>query len=152
MAHLIQDRYIKLAGSTPMAQLHFGVKGGTPQLFEGAMLQKDATGTVTRGGTGTGICVGLSTMNVDNSGGADGDLSVKALQGPFWMRNSAAADEITESDRLGPCFMVDDQQVAKTDGASSRGVAGVVLRIDPRKGVLVYIHAVDNAILAAAIA
>ena len=44
--------------------------------------------------------------------------------------NSAAADQITAADIGNDCYGVDDQTVAKTNGANTRSVAGKIYDVD----------------------
>ncbi|MCY1460857.1 hypothetical protein D9M71_784510 [compost metagenome] len=48
----------------------------------------------------------------------------------FAFANSAAGDEITRADIGATAYIVDDQTVAKTDGTSTRSVAGTIRDVD----------------------
>ena len=67
---------------------------------------------------------------VDNTGGANGDKSIKVRRGVFRFANSAAADLIARTEIGKPCYVVDDQTVAKTNNAGARPVAGTVFGVD----------------------
>lgn len=74
------------------------------------------------------------TEGVDNSAGANGDLSVEIETEPAWIAQdgSIAADDIFQH-----CFATDDSTVALT--GTHR--AGVILGVDAAKGVLVgFLH------------
>lgn len=78
----------------------------------------------------------LSTMKVagvakaDVLGGAsDGDETVELESGVFYFANSAGGDEITLADRNRPCFLVDDETVAKTVGVGLRPIAGTIIDV-----------------------
>lgn len=89
-------------------------------------------GYVEPGTTALGlVAVGRFNQTVDNSTGAAGDLRVEVNRGEAyrWL-NSAAADEITQADLFTTCYIVDDETVAKTDGAGTRSVAGTVVGVD----------------------
>lgn len=75
------------------------------------------------------IAVGRFESNFDNTAGKDGDLIALLRQGTFPLFNSGGADAITQLDVGKECFLVDDQTVAKTDGAGTRSRAGKVMRI-----------------------
>jgi len=106
------------------------VKAATT-LYAGAMCAIDATGNAIPFATATGlISVGRCEGRVDNSAGADGDESGRFRTGVFRYANSAAGDEITVDDIGSDCYGVDDQTVAKTDGTSTRSVAGKVFDVD----------------------
>jgi len=99
--------------------------------FAGGIAVLDASGWAKPAVTATGlVCVGRFDEQVDNTDGANGDLSVKVRRGVFRWANSAAADEITAAEIGDDCYLVDDQTVAKTDGTGTRSVAGKVVQVD----------------------
>jgi hypothetical protein len=79
-----------------------------------------------------------ATDNSDNTGGADSAITIRVAQGVFKFNNSAAADAIATADRGRLAYIVDDQTVAKTFGAGTRSVAGVIVDVDS-SGVYVYV-------------
>jgi len=96
-----------------------------------------AAGYAAPGEAATGlVAVGRAEEPVDNTGGDDGDKTVNVMPGIFKWANSADADEITQAEVGTVCYIVDDCTVAKTNGTSSRSVAGVVVGVDA-DGVLV---------------
>lgn len=100
-------------------------------LYAGALIARDASGNATPGAVATTLRgVGRGKERVDNSSGAAGDLNVDIEVGVFQFTNSAAADEITAADIGNDCYIVDDQTVAKTDGTSTRSVAGKIFDVD----------------------
>lgn len=127
MAALTQDRNTHSKDgelfSLPMA--------ASAKVYAGGIVMLNATGYATKGATATGqICAGRAESQVDNSAGADGDLSVTVRSGVFKFVNSASADEITNAEVGDNCYIVDDQTVAKTDGTGTRSVAGKVVGVD----------------------
>ena len=75
-------------------------------------------GAVAVGGVGTRSAVrGRAEATVDNLGAA-GALSLEYRMGSFRFANSAAADQVAQADVGRVCFILDDQTVAKTDGAT----------------------------------
>lgn len=99
--------------------------------YAGGLAALDANGRVTPGATATGLKgIGRFKDRVDNSTGSAGDLNADVERGCFQYANSSSADAITEADVGRPCFIVDDQTVAKTDGGGTRSVAGVVADVD----------------------
>ena len=101
------------------------------QIFAGSLVCLDANGFAVPGATATTLKArGRAEENVDNSAGANGDLSVKTKKGIFVFANSAGGDEITAADIENTCYIVDDQTVAKTDGTASRSVAGKIVSVD----------------------
>ncbi len=76
------------------------------------------------------IALGRFEETVDNSAGANGDLSVKIKRGIFKFGNSAAGDLIAQADVGADCYIVDDQTVAKTNGTATRSRAGKIVAVD----------------------
>jgi hypothetical protein len=108
----------------------FPVKAAA-RLYAGSLVCLDATGFAVKGGVSTTIkAVGRAEEQVDNTSGADGALRITVGCGVFRFANSAAADQITLADVDAPCFVVDDQTVAKTNGTSTRSQAGIVRDVD----------------------
>jgi hypothetical protein len=100
-------------------------------VYAGGIVMLNATGYATPGAAATGqICAGRAEEHVDNSAGADGDLTITVRSGVFKFANSASTDEITAAEVGDDCYIVDDQTVAKTDGTSTRSVAGKVVGVD----------------------
>lgn len=94
------------------------------KIFGGSLIMRNAAGFLTKGATAVGaIGVGRADATVDNIAGA---VSVEYRTGSFLFTNSAAGDLITIADIGKPCFIVDDQTVAKTDATATRSRAGIV--------------------------
>ena len=107
----------------------YGVAAGA-KIYAGALVALDATGYATPGATATTLtAAGRAQEQIDNAGGADGDVNVRVRKGVFRFANESG-DQVTIADVGANCFMVDDQTVAKTDGTSTRSVAGVVAEVD----------------------
>lgn len=103
----------------------------TKKLYAGTIACLSATGFATPGAVATTlIAVGRVKEFVDNSAGADGDLTVNVERGCFRFNNSAAADAITLAQVGTNCYIVDDNTVAKTNGGATRSVAGVIRDVD----------------------
>lgn len=106
------------------------VKGST-LIYAGAIVAMGADGYAVPMSTATTLKgIGRAQERVDNSSGADGAETVRVDRGIFRYANSAAADEITAADIGNDCYGVDDQTVAKTDGTSTRSVAGTIFDVD----------------------
>lgn len=101
------------------------------KIYAGALVARDANGDATPGATATTLLgLGRAEEQVDNSGGQSGDKAVVVRKGVFRYENSSAGDAITTADIGKDCYIVDDQTVAKTDGGSTRSVAGRVYDVD----------------------
>lgn len=101
------------------------------KILAGALAMLNATGYATKGATATGqVCAGRAEETVDNTGGADGAKTINVIPGEFKFANSAAGDAITIAEIGDNCYIVDDQTVAKTDGAGTRSVAGKITGVE----------------------
>lgn len=108
-----------------------GLIAAATEIFAGAMVMRNATGFLVEGQTATGLIgAGVAQEHVDNSAGADGDLSVEFDTEIWRFANSAAADEITAADIGALAYAVDDQTVAKTNGVNTRSPAGTIDNVD----------------------
>lgn len=87
-----------------------------------------ASGVLTNGATALNLkAVGVPQSTLDNSAGA-ASAFMGEVHGGVWgpFGNSAAADQITLAEVGSDCYIVDNQTVAKTNGTSTRSVAGKV--------------------------
>ena len=104
------------------------VKGGAT-IFAGALVMLDAAGLAVAGATAIGqTAVGRADERV--TAVTDGAASVTVRRGTFRFANSAAGDAITRAEIGDACFIVDDQTVAKTNGANTRSQAGIIRDVD----------------------
>jgi hypothetical protein len=127
MSALTKDR------NTParMGDKRVGLVAAAVTIHAGALLMRDASGYLTPGATTTGaVGAGRALEPVDNAAGAAGDKTVTFDAPVSRFFNSAGADEITVADIGSPCFIVDDQTVAKSDGTATRSPAGIVEDVD----------------------
>lgn len=100
-------------------------------IYQGALVASDASGNATPGATATTLKgAGRAEATVDNSAGSAGALSVEIKKGVFKFKNSASGDLIARADIGNDCYIVDDETVAKTNGSSTRSVAGKVFDVD----------------------
>ena len=127
MAALSSDR------NTPIRtaeDFEFPVAAST-LIYAGSLVCINASSLATKGAVATTLkAVGIATERADNSAGAASAIRVKVRRGCFRFANSAAADLIALADIGADCFIVDDQTVAKTNGGSTRSVAGTVRAVD----------------------
>lgn len=100
------------------------------KIFAGALVALDASGNIVPGAVATTLkSAGRSPMQVDNSTGVAGDQKGTIEKGVFKYGNYAV-DPITRADIGNDCYIVDDEQVARTSGGSTRSVAGKIFDID----------------------
>ncbi len=132
MTALTEDR------NTPqsLGDNRVGLVAASTKIFAGAMLMRNAAGYLVNGQAVAGSHgVGRAHEPVDNSTGADGDLTVRFDPGIFRYENSASpADQITVADIGAVAWIDDDQTVAKTDGTGvgmPRSAAGLIEDVDP---------------------
>lgn len=108
--------------------INFPVKAATI-IFAGALVVNDA-GNAAPGRTATTLkALGRAEKYVNNPG-ANGAERIEIRRGIFRFANSTAGDAITLADVGANCFIVDDQTVAKTDGGTTRSIAGVIRDVD----------------------
>jgi hypothetical protein len=101
------------------------------KIFNGALVVLDSSGWAKPGVTATGlIAAGISDVQIDNTDGDSGDLSVTVKRGVFRLNNSADTDLITKAQIGDACYIVDDETVAKTSNGNTRSVAGEIVDVD----------------------
>lgn len=94
------------------------------KVWKGGLVGVDATGMGVDGATATGYQVVLiATADADNTGGADAAISVDCYEAEAYLVNSGT--DACDATCLGNHVWVqDDQTVAKTNGTSTRSIAG----------------------------
>ncbi len=127
MAALTADR------STPSRDgidFSFPVAAST-KIYAGSLVAINSSGYLTKGAASTTLkAAGVAQELADNSAGADGAINAKVRRGVFRFDNSASGDLIALADIGANCYIVDDHTVAKTNGSSTRSVAGVIRSVD----------------------
>ena len=123
-------------------------------IYAGALIAQDTSGDAAPGSVSTTIrALGIAMEQVDNVLGGAGAKTVRYRKGVFAMKNSAAADEITDAQVDEVCYIVDDATVAKTSGVNTRSVAGKVRWLDTVTGLVHvevgYVTNVDGDLVAA---
>lgn len=116
--------------NTPDREAHkrrLGVAAAA-KVFAGTIVVKNATGYAEPATTALAkVAVGRAAETVDNTAGADGDLTVDVERGTFRFGNDGT---VTIAEVGTTCYLVDDQTVAKTDGGGTRSAAGTVFDVD----------------------
>ena len=106
-----------------------GVKAAT-LIPAGVIVSKDTSGRAVNGtATVADVVLGVSREIADNSAGADNAIKVTVQKGVFCFANSSAGDLIVAADVGLPCYVVDNQTVAKTNGTNTRPAAGKVFDV-----------------------
>lgn len=129
MTALLDNRLIDSPGAPDAVPVRMTVPVAAAVLiFVGAIVVTDALGNAAPGAaSGVGlVAAGVSVEKADNSTGAAGDITVDIARGQFILANSAGTDAITIADRHKPCFVADDQTVARTSNNGNRAFAGIV--------------------------
>jgi len=105
------------------------VKANT-KIFQGTLVVVDA-GYAAPGRTALNLrVVGRAEETADNTGGANGAVSVLVRPGVFKFDNDPA-DAIGQADLWADCFITDDQTVCRTNGVNTKSRAGRVVDIEP---------------------
>jgi hypothetical protein len=101
-------------------------------IYAGTMVASDAAGNAVPASASTALKLwGRAEVQVDNSAGAAGDKRINVKPGVFAMNNSGAGVDLIAAKNVGqPCYAVDDNVVALTDGNGSRPFAGVIFPFD----------------------
>jgi hypothetical protein len=126
MAALSSDRNTaRLQG-----ELRQGGMAASVLVYAGALVMRNASGYLTKGQTALNL-VGVGRAEERKTGGAAaGDVPLTYRPGTFRFANSASGDLIGIADIGKPCFAVDDQTVAKTNGTNTRSPAGFIEGVD----------------------
>ena len=97
----------------------------------GGLACQNAAGFAVPGSTATTLQA-LGRFEESVTGNAtNGGVSVRIRRGIFKYKNSGAGDAITIAHRGQDCFVVDDEQVALTNGTNTRSRAGVIHDVEP---------------------
>lgn len=124
MAALSQDRNTV---ERDLKEVVHPVEGGK-KIFAGSLVVLNAAGYAEPATTATGKRgLGRAEEAVDNSAGADGDLTVKVRRGTFRFANDG---NVTRAHIEGSAYAVDDQTVAPTDGTGTRSAVGTIRDLD----------------------
>ncbi|WP_375591722.1 hypothetical protein [Chitiniphilus eburneus] len=76
------------------------------------------------------VVLGMADNAADNSGGADGGTTVRIRRGRMFRWANNPADPVTQASLGRPCYVSDNQTVARTHATNTRPLAGTVLDID----------------------
>lgn len=105
--------------------------GANAKIFAGALTVANATGYAAPGSTATTLTyLGRAEEYKDNTGGADGAMTIQVRRKKAFKWKNAAADLVTQAELGKTCYIVDDETVAKTNGGNTRSAAGKVVGIE----------------------
>lgn len=100
------------------------------KVFAGGIVCLNAAGDAVSASTAVGLKVrGVAQSDADNTGGAAGARTVEARPGVYRFA-ILAADAVTRADLLATVYLVDDQTIARTNGANTRSAAGQLVDLD----------------------
>lgn len=123
-----------------------GLLGANQAIFAGAILMRNASGHLIEGATATGS-VGVGRAEAQVSSTTAGVTLASYRPGVFRYVNSAAGDLIATADIGTVCYIVDDNQVAKTSGTNTRSPAGIVADVDAQGVWVRFDEALTRALL-----
>lgn len=90
-----------------------------------------STGFAEEGKTATGLTyLGVFDETIDNTGGADGDVSVMVCNHQAFLLDNAPADAVTQASVGKKCYITDAQTVSATSATNTKSEAGVVLEVN----------------------
>lgn len=127
---------IQLSGLGPLPEeILYPVKG-TTTIYAGGIVVID-TGYAKPGAAATGlIAIGVAQKTVDNSAGADGDLTVPVRAGIFVLENATSTDACAQTEAGTDIYILNDQTVTKTDTGHSK-VGKMVKMVSTKVAVLI---------------
>ena len=100
------------------------------KIYAGALVVANAAGFAAPGSTAFNLVyLGRAEEFADNTGGADGAKTVQVRRGKAFKYKNSGADAVTQADLGRPCYIVDDEFVAKTSGGA-RSPAGIVIGVE----------------------
>lgn len=95
------------------------------KIYEGSLVVIGTDGFAKAAAKGTGFtAAGRAERYADNTGGEDGDITVRVARGVFVWENDGS---VTEAHILKDCYIVDDCTVTATSTGSSK--AGKVIAV-----------------------
>lgn len=131
MTALTQDRKsTEIVGGTKRGKV-----AAATQIFMGAMVMRNAAGYLTKGQTALNLRGVGRASAASNNLGAAGATEVPYEEGIFQFWSTGTA--FTEADIGKMVYAVDDQTVAKDNGAGTRSAAGFLYSIEDPGSVFV---------------
>jgi hypothetical protein len=102
----------------------------------GQAMLRNASGYVTTTAAAGCTSAGVAWEDADNTGGADGAVSVDLIEGLVDLAIGTSTDVLAESDAPCACYFIDNQTVGKqpASGATVRSRGGLFMGLDPENG------------------
>lgn len=122
----------KRMGTDPVIALRLaiGVAAST-HIYRGSLVAINQSGYLVPASADASLhVVGVAEDEADSSSGTAGALTCAPRKGVFYLANSGTTDAITDADIGRPCYVVDDNTVARTSNGGARPVAGIVEGVD----------------------
>ena len=100
-------------------------------IFAGSLVVMSG-GYASPGHAATGLIAdGRAEFEADNTGGANGAISVEVYPGIYHWANSGAGPDLIAAANIGAtCYVVDDQTVALTNDTNTLSAAGKIVDVD----------------------
>lgn len=77
---------------------------------------------------------GIALMDADNTGGADGAISIELSWGCHEQSIGTAGDALTDADISAAVYAIDNATIGKTSGSGARSFAGIFMGLNPETG------------------
>lgn len=139
MAALTKDRNTK---NKELGRSILVPMAAAAKVFAGGMVSRNATGfAVAASDTAAEKVVGVADEQIDNTAGADGDLSVIVRKGVFEFTTLGTA--VDQADMGNEVFVSDDNNIEKVGGVVNNIRAGTLDAID---GTEFYIKIDEHAV------
>lgn len=101
------------------------------KVLAGTIACANATGFAVGGDTALNLTyIGTFDETIDNLAGGDGAAQVMVRRGKAFHLANDGTDPVTQAGLGKPCYIVDNQTVAATDGGGTRSASGIVLGIE----------------------
>lgn len=101
------------------------------KIFAGSIVAANASGYATKGAVANNITyLGRAEEQVDNASGSNGDKAILVRRNKAFKFKNYGSDAVTQAELGKTCYIYDDETVAKTNGASARSAAGIVLGVE----------------------
>lgn len=122
----------KQMGLWPILSLGFAIGlAANAVIYKGSLVAINQAGNLVPASADASLhVVGVSDDEKDNTGGSAGDLSIAPRRGTYYLANSSSTDAVTDADIGRPCYVVDDNTVARTSNGGARPLAGTVEGVD----------------------